>query len=296
MPYLYSTPYTPAPYAEMMEHKRFPFPMTEAGYAASINRLMKAAEGVVMHDIAYLSDGLKVTGVEVLPDFAAGEKGPLILYNRGGSGEYGALTPAQVGFFMVPLALEMRGGVLATNYRGNSGGEGQDEFGGAEVEDVLRLITLGQQQPWWDGKNIFLIGWSRGGMMAYLASKAGAPLTAMVSGAAPTDWAGNTVVLPRMEELFERRVPDYHANREALLSARSAMYWPEAITTPTLIMHGAKDERIDVEDARRLYAALKALGRDVKYVEFPEGDHFMAAHRQSIIEHTVAWFDAHRVA
>lgn len=294
MNYLSRTLYTPAPYADMVQHKRFPFPMTEAGYHASVNRLMKAAEGVVMHDIAYQSDGLRVTGVEVLPEFAAGEKGPLILYNRGGSGEYGALSPGQLGFFMVPLAQQMRGGVLATNYRGNSGGEGEDEFGGAEVNDVLRLIAIGQQQPWWDGRNIFMIGWSRGGMMAYLASKAGAPLTAMVVGAAPTDWQGNTVVLPRMEELFARRIPDYHANREALLTARSALHWAECINTPTLIMHGARDERIAVDDARRLHATMAALGKEVRYIEYPNGDHFMATERQSIIEHTVDWFNAHR--
>lgn len=294
MKYLSQSPYTPAPYAEMVQHKRFPFAMTEAGYQASITRLRKAAEGVVMHDIAYQSDGLRVTGVEVLPDFADGEMGPLILYNRGGSAEYGALSPGQIAMFMVPLAQQMRGGVLASNYRGNSGGEGVDEFGGADVQDVLRLIALGREQPWWDGKNIFMIGWSRGGMMAYLASKAGEEITAMVVGAAPTDWASNQAVLPRMEELFAQRVPDYRANREALLTARSAIHWPQMIETPTLIMHGARDERIDVEDARRLYAALADLGRDVRYIEYPNGDHFMASERTSIIAHTVDWFNAHR--
>lgn len=294
MSYLSKSAYTPAPYAEMVQHKRFPFAMSEAGYQGSINRLMKAATGVVMSDIAYRSDGLRVTGIEVLPEFAAGETGPLIIYNRGGSGEYGALSPGQISMFMVPLALEMRAGVLASNYRGNSGGEGEDEFGGAEVNDVLRLIEIGREQPWWDGKNVFLIGWSRGGMMGYLASKAGAELTAMVIGAAPTDWAGNTVVLPRMEALFEQRIPNYRERREELLNARSAMYWPEKIAAPTLIIHGAKDERIAVEDARRLYEALADSGRDVRYIEYPNGDHFMAGEKASIIEHTVAWFTAHR--
>jgi hypothetical protein len=32
--------------------------------------------------------------------------------------------------------------VVASQYRGNGGGEGHEEFGGAEVHDILNLIPL----------------------------------------------------------------------------------------------------------------------------------------------------------
>jgi dipeptidyl aminopeptidase/acylaminoacyl peptidase len=296
MPYLSQSPYTPAPYDEMIRLKRFPYKMSEAGYAASIRRMEEASAGMQVSDISYESDGRKVTGIEVLPAFAAGEKGPLIIYNRGGSAEYGALSPAQITFFMVPLAQQLRGGVLASNYRGNSHGEGVDEFGGAEVNDILRLIAIGKEQPWWDGKNIFMIGWSRGGMMAYLAMKAGAEFTAVVVGAAPTDWSQNLEIRTRLEKEFAQQIPGYAENPDAIFAARSAIQWPEKITSPLLMIHGAKDERVPVDDARRLYAALSDLGREVRYEEMAEGDHFMVGAQKTVLAQALDWFTAHRRA
>jgi predicted peptidase len=42
---------------------------------------------------------------------------------------------------------------------------------------------------------------------------------------------------------------------------------------PCWIFHGAKDDVLPVEDARRMYAALKQLGTDVHYTEFAELGH-----------------------
>lgn len=291
--YLAKTPYAAPAHAEMIAKKRFAKPMSAAGYQATIDRLL-AVGGVQLSDISYLSDGLKITGVEVLPDFAADEKGPLILYNRGGNREYGALSPSQISIFMVPFAQRMRAGVLASNYRGNSGSEGDDEFGGEDVNDVLNLVQIGQQQPWWDGKNIFMLGWSRGGMMSYLCIKHGLALQAVMVGAAPADLVGNAILRERMDETYRQLVLKEGEDADVLLARRSALHWVEQITVPLLLLHGVKDDRVSVGDARRMHAALTDLGRDVRYVEYPEGDHFMVSERQSIQDHTIDWFTQHR--
>ena len=288
------TPYTPPPYAEMAAKKRMPEGVSEAGYDAGVKRLM-AAEGVRLWDMAYSVDGLRVTGALVEPEWRDGERGPLVIYNRGGSGEYGALSPAQLGIYMVPLATRLRAGVFASNYRGNFGGEGHEEFGGADVNDVLALVELGKQQPWWDGKNIFMYGWSRGGMMTYLAMKRGLMLQAAAVGAGLSDLTTIAAQHADMHELYAKRLPGYPESAQGQLAARSAILWPEAITAPLLIMHGDADPRIHVDDARALYEKLSDLGHAVRYIEFPKGDHYLLIERQQVQDAVVAWFEKYRV-
>jgi dipeptidyl aminopeptidase/acylaminoacyl peptidase len=287
------TPYLAPPHEEMVRLRRMANIPSAAGYQASIDRLMKV-EGIAVSNITYQSDGLKITGVEVLPEFAPGETGPLVIYNRGGSREFGALSPSQIGIFMVPFALSMRAGVLASNYRGSMGGEGEDAFGGDDLHDVAALIEIGRQQPWWDGKNIFMLGWSRGGMMTYLAIKHGMKLNAAMAGAAPADLAANGFMRPEMARLFSEMMAA-EGGQEAALKRRSAVHWPEALTVPLLMLHGDKDDRVSVEDTRRLYAQLSDLGREVKYMEFPGGDHYLMNERKAVIDATVAWFEQHRL-
>ncbi len=289
------TPYTPPPYAEMIAHRRMPEGVSEAGYQAGVKRLL-AVEGVRRWDMTYDVDGLRVTGACVEPEWRAGERGPLVIYNRGGSGEYGALSPAQLSIYMVPYAERLRAGVLASNYRGNFGSEGAEEFGGADVNDVLALVALGKQQPWWDGKNIFMLGWSRGGMMTYLAMKHGLVLQAAAVGAGLSDLTSIAAQHADMHALYARRVPGYPEHRAVALEARSAICWPEKLAAPLLLLHGDADPRIDVADARALYAALADLGHEVRYREYPGGDHYLMRERQSVQDEVVAWFSAHRLA
>ncbi len=267
---------------------------TEASYNASVANLA-GLKDMAVSAIAYESDGLKVTGIEVLPTLQPGEKIPLLIYNRGGSGNYGMLSPGQVTALMAPFVARMRVGVLATNYRGNGGGEGRDGFGGDEINDVLQLIKLGQEQDWWDGKNIFMLGWSRGGMMTYLAMKHGAQLTAVAVGAGMADLTNGGSISPSMEDLYQRRIPDYTARGEAALLERSAVQWPENITAPLLLLHGDADPTIHANEARLLYAKLQTLGKPVHYVEYAGGDHTLRKQWKQWVDEAVHWFEHYRI-
>ncbi len=292
--YLSKTPYQ-APALQTLRDWHCAGPqLTEEAYAAFLEQT-KAARGSDLSDIVYESDGLKVTGVEALPTLEPNEKVPLIIYNRGGSGNFGMLTPFQINSMITPYAQRMRAGVLASNYRGNAGGEGQEEWGGRDVQDVLNLMEIGKSQPWWDGKNIFMMGWSRGCMMSYLALKQGAQVNAVVSGAGGGDLFALSERRPDMEKVYQRFIPDYATDREQQLKARSVNFWPEKINVPVLMLHGDADDRVDVSESRNLYAQLHALGKPVKYVEFPGGNHGLSAHQAQVVDETVRWFEQYRV-
>ena len=93
--------------------------------------------------IKYLSDGLKVSGFIYKPKDVAGKKFPVVIWNRGGVGED---TVISVENFLDLYEMHRYAAegfvVLASQYRGYDGGEGKDEVGGADLDDVLNLIPL----------------------------------------------------------------------------------------------------------------------------------------------------------
>jgi hypothetical protein len=92
---------------------------------------------VDIKSITYLSDGLQVKGYLAAPK--CGDRLPCLIFNRGVNRAFGALTDGYAARVLGKLAM-WGYVVVASQYRGNSGGEGRDEFGGADLQDVLHLI------------------------------------------------------------------------------------------------------------------------------------------------------------
>ncbi|MCK4561808.1 MAG: hypothetical protein KAT78_02790, partial [Flavobacteriaceae bacterium] len=85
---------------------------------------------ITIEKITYLSDGLKVKGYLVQPNKT--DKYPCIVYNRGGNKEFGKLSSKKAVFILARVA-SWGYVVAASQYRGNDGGEGKEEFGGKDV-------------------------------------------------------------------------------------------------------------------------------------------------------------------
>jgi dipeptidyl aminopeptidase/acylaminoacyl peptidase len=62
----------------------------------------------------------------------------------------------------------------------------------------------------------------------------------------------------------------------ALYSGRSAMTFIENVKTPTLILHGANDERVPTGQAYELFRGLKDRGRSTELVFYPREGHGIA--------------------
>ena len=92
--------------------------------------LKRALAHVDIKVITYLSDGLKVKGYLAAPK--NGSKLPCVIYNRGGNREFGALDDLRAARLLGHIA---SWGYVAvgSQYRGNAGGEGMEEFGGKDV-------------------------------------------------------------------------------------------------------------------------------------------------------------------
>jgi pimeloyl-ACP methyl ester carboxylesterase len=90
------------------------------------------------------------------------------MWNRGGFGEKGAIDRFNAKGIFGQIA-SWGYVVFASQYRGNAGGDGKEKLGGDDVNDILNLMDLAGEISFADNRNWGMEGWSRGGMMTFLA-------------------------------------------------------------------------------------------------------------------------------
>ncbi|RZT23995.1 alpha/beta hydrolase family protein [Fictibacillus sp. BK138] len=239
---------------------------------------------ITIFRIEYLVDELRVVGFIIRP--RSDNKLPVLIYNRGGNGEYGKLDDERL-YRLSKYALEGYV-VLASQYRGNDGGEGKDAFGGDDVRDVFALSWLADELPYADNKNKVMIGHSRGGMMTYLCIKYGIDIKAAAVIGAPTNLLRRPLAFP-MESILADRIGDFSEKRSEYCE-RSALLWPDKIKTPTLILHGDADSRVDYKDAEELAELLTKNNLKYKYVLYTDGDHALNKFEKERDREIFDWF------
>jgi dipeptidyl aminopeptidase/acylaminoacyl peptidase len=242
--------------------------------------------------IRYLSDGLKVVGFIIKPKRTDGKKLPVIIFNRGGTREFGRLV---FGYLFRFFDLVSGGYILvASQYRGNTGGEGREEFGGADVNDVLNLISVIESIPEADASRIGMYGWSRGGMMTYIALTKTDRIAAAIIGAGMADSFDTIKRRPEMEkDVYSQLIPNYWENKAAALEARSAVKWPEKLhkNTPILLLHGSSDWRVHPNQALRMAFKLYEHKHPFRFVFFEGGDHGLSENREEVNRLVKDWLD-----
>jgi dipeptidyl aminopeptidase/acylaminoacyl peptidase len=244
--------------------------------------------------ILYGSDGLKVSGFVWEPhERPAAAKLPVVVALRGGNQEFGKWGPnAKNGMAALTDAGFI---VIGVQYRGVDGGEGQEEFGGADVHDVLSAIALARRLPEADGRNVFLEGTSRGGMEAMLALGAGAQVNAAALISPWTDLELEARLRPAVAaEVWAKLIPNYAADPVAARASRSGVRIAQTKDLPPLLlMHGTADWRASPQNATEVADALKARGRPYALHIFPDDVHGLSWNWRERDRLEVAWFKSH---
>lgn len=243
--------------------------------------------------IVYSSEGLRVVGFVYRPTRPNGRY-PAIIVNRGGTGEFGKMH-ARLQPYYLPY-LEAGYVIAMSQYRGADGGDGRDEYGGADTTDVARLTELTATLPYVDPRQLFMLGFSRGGMMTYRALAMGLPVRAAATVSGLTDLEAQTRYRPEMRDSVYRVLwPDYHNRAAEHYRVRSAIHWPDRISTPLLLIHGTNDDRVKSADALALARALDSLGRSYELVVHAGDGHGVPANKYATDRRIIAWFDRHRI-
>lgn len=234
--------------------------------------------------ITYQSDSLKVRGLLIEPKNQG--KYPVVIFNRGGNRDFGKLTVATLIMYTSKLA-EQGYVIIGSNYRE------KDEFGGAEINDVLNLTETVKEIEKADSNCIGMFGWSRGGMMTYLALQKSDKIKTAIVGNGASDLFDTAKFRPKMEtNVFAECIPDYWNNRESELKKRSAIYWADELdkNSSLLILCGTNDKRVNPEQADKIANKLKEIKYNFELRKF-ETDHFFTEKKTELNELVIEWFD-----
>ncbi len=249
-------------------------------------------------------DGLEIEGLLTYPaDYVSGRRYPLLLIVHGGPTDVFLrefIGSAHGYRRRYPVAAFAARGyaVLRCNPRGSSG-YGRDfryanyeDWGGKDYQDLMtgvdRVIELGVA----DGDRLGVMGWSYGGYMTswiitqtkrFKAASVGAGVTDLVSFQGTSDIKG---FLP---DSFRGELCD----KAGIYCAHSAIFRIKGVSTPTLIQHGEKDERVPISQGYELYDALKRQGCPVKMIAYPRTPHLAEEPKLvlDIMKRNLEWFE-----
>ncbi len=245
-------------------------------------------ENTKVEKITYLSDGLKVKGYIAYPN-NIDKKYPCIIWNRGGFQENGAIDRFNARGIFGQIA-SWGYVVLASQYRGNDGGEGKEELGGADINDIINLIPLADEIPQANKKLWGIEGWSRGGMMTYLTLRKNSTFKCAVLSGAISSLQNFIETNPSSVKRYRNIIGKNNFEHE--IDKRSAQNFVKKLPKiPYLLLHGGNDKTVSplqtIDIAKRFYE----LNIPYRLVIFEGGDHFLKRQRKEVDLLRRNWFD-----
>jgi dipeptidyl aminopeptidase/acylaminoacyl peptidase len=253
--------------------------------------LSAAAQNAPVRKITYDSSGLKIHGYMAVPP---GEgKVPCVIVNRGGNDSLSVWDDDRAARALGKIA-SWGYVVVASQYRGAAGSEGKDEFGGADVDDVLNLIPVLEAQPRCDAARLGMIGISRGGMMTYLTLTRTDRIAAAIVNSGLADPVASITERPEMENVYRRTMPGYEKDKTVALAKRAAVRFADKLhkSTPILLLHGTADWRTrPATNALAMASALLAAKHPFRLILYEGGAHGLTEHREDVDRATRDWLD-----
>ncbi|MDB5387288.1 MAG: putative secreted peptidase [Planctomycetaceae bacterium] len=249
------------------------------------------------------TEGLEIEGLLTYPmgpqGYDKSKKYPLVVVIHGGPmGVFTQTFDANAATYPVAAFASKGYAVLRANVRGSSGyGKkfryaNYEDWGGGDFRDLMagvdHVIGMGVADP----ERMGVMGWSYGGYLTswtitqtkrFKAASVGAGVTNLVSFTGTADIPGF--------------LPDYFHGEfwDKLDTYRkhSPMFHIKGVTTPTLIQHGDKDERVPLSQGQELYNALKRQGCVTKMIVYPRTPHGIEEPRllQDSMNRNLDWFD-----
>ncbi|RII14221.1 D-alanyl-D-alanine carboxypeptidase precursor [Streptomyces sp. YIM 130001] len=249
-----------------------------------------------------ISDGTTVHGW-LLRDPDRTGPAPLLLDIHGGphNAWNGAADPAH----LYHQELVARGwSVLLLNPRG-SDGYGEDFFtavfgawGKADAQDFLEPLDTLVAEGTADPARLAVAGYSYGGFMTCYLTGHDNRFAAAVAGGVVSDLTSMCGTSDEAQWLAVTELgghPWADRERYAELSPYSHV---DKVRTPTLVLHGAEDERCPVGQAEQWFNALSTQGVPTQLVLYPGGAHVFLldgppSHRTDLSRRIVDWVEHH---
>jgi dipeptidyl aminopeptidase/acylaminoacyl peptidase len=241
------------------------------------------------------SDGYPVHGWLVLPEGDGPH--PVLLVVHGGPFMYHGW-----GFFDEAQVYARAGyAVVLPNPRGSSGyGQAHGQavigaFGTVDVDDVLSVLDLALARPDTDSDRVGVMGGSYGGFMtSWLAAHHGERFRAAWSERAVNAWdsfGGSSDIGWFFADAYCGADPDAQRRMSPLTHAGK-------ITMPFAVVHSEQDWRCPLEQAQRMFVALRRNGVAAELLVFPGEGHELTRsgrprHRKQRFDAVLEWWGRH---
>jgi dipeptidyl aminopeptidase/acylaminoacyl peptidase len=210
---------------------------------------------------------------------------PAFIYCRGGIGKVGRVKTHWVEQFANQGYV-----VFAPNYRGNEGGEGRDEFGGGENEDVLSAHRLLRSLPFVDRERISIMGFSRGAINAAQTAVQAEGIYRLILWGGVSDLTATYEERIDLRRMLKRVLGGSPAKVPEKYLDRSPIEMAQRITCPILIMHATEDLQVDYGHGQRMYERLRSIGADVDLHRYEGyGHHFPTQIHEAVVERMFDW-------
>jgi dipeptidyl aminopeptidase/acylaminoacyl peptidase len=240
-------------------------------------------------------DGYPTHGWVVLPSGPGPH--PVLLHVHGGPFMYHGW-----GFFDEAQIYASAGyAVVMPNPRGSAGyGESHGRaivgaFGTVDVDDVLSVLDAALELPECDSSRVGVMGGSYGGFMtSWLSAHHGQRFRAAWSERAVNAWdsfVGSSDIGWYFADAYVGADPETQRKISPLSHA-------DRIRIPLLIAHSEHDWRCPIEQAQRMFVALRRQGTPVEMLMFPGEGHELTRsgqprHRRERFEAVLEWWSRH---
>jgi dipeptidyl aminopeptidase/acylaminoacyl peptidase len=233
----------------------------------------------IVEKIVYQSDGLKVKGYLAYP-MDETKRYPCVIWNRGGAKNSGAIDSFTARGMFGQIA-SWGFVVFASQYRGNAGGEGKEQLGGEEINDILNLVTIAKELPFANINKWGIEGWSRGGMMTYLTLQKNHNFKCAILVGAISNFRQHLERNPQSENSYREMIAG--ENFDEAIEKRSAINFVDQLPDiPYLIVHGVDDKIVSPLQAIEMSRKMISLKIPHRLILFEGGDHFLKNHRKEL--------------
>ncbi|WP_376767967.1 alpha/beta hydrolase family protein [Neobacillus endophyticus] len=255
------------------------------GEIVEIQRFPSPNPNVELKIITYLSGGLRVKGMLAEPKFTKVCDG--FLYLRGGIKNVGKVRPARIAQFAQEGFI-----VFAPFYRGNQGGEGNEDFAGDDRMDAFSAFLLLKSLP--DVEKVHVMGFSRGGVMALLTGIQFPEAASVVTWGGVSDMSLTYMERKDLRRMMKRVIGGTPGKFPERYQFRTPLYELDTLEASVLIIHGVKDHNVSIEHAYRLERRLKALDKQVESWYFEEFTHyFPPVVNRKVVSDLTKWMKNH---
>jgi dipeptidyl aminopeptidase/acylaminoacyl peptidase len=188
--------------------------------------------------------------------------------------------------------------VIAPNVRGSTGygmefqNANFKDLGGGDLKDETAGVDFLKATGFIDAKHVGIWGGSYGGYMTLMAiGKTPSVWSAAVDEYGILNWLSMLEHEdPRLQE-YEKTLLGDPVKDRAVYEASSPLKYIREETAPLLVLQGDNDIRVPREEAEQVVSILKAEGRTVDAVYYPEEGHGFVKreHQRDELTRSVAW-------